>query len=157
MNYDSAPIAQALRQIAEALSGLAQTLSETSDAGQTPPMTVDQPTLTPDPSAPSAPPSTPIKPDETTAPREHEPERPGIRIRDNGDDSRTTKTPPAPTAQDVHDALTALCAQGHSEAIRALVTRYGATTLSEVDPQFYSNLLAEANSLTSPDHSKEVT
>lgn len=159
MDYDFVSIAQALRQTADALSGLAQTLAGLSDVGQTPPMAVDQPALASEPSLMFTPPSTTIKQDDAPAPYRREPGRPGIRIEDNVEDLKPT-TPPAPTEHDVRDALTALCKAGRSEAVKATLSHYGATTLSEVETRFYRDLLAEARALTHSTHpttTKEAT
>ena len=63
---------------------------------------------------------------------------------------KATSTPPEPelTLEQVRAVLADKSRQGHTVEIRALLQRYGASKLSQIDPAHYKVLLAEAEVLT---------
>lgn len=68
---------------------------------------------------------------------------------DNAPEAQTTpveNTKPL-TLEDVRSVLAQKSAEGHTAEVQALVKKYGATKLSQVDPAHYAALLAEAEVL----------
>lgn len=57
------------------------------------------------------------------------------------------KEEPQLTLEDVRGVLAELSRAGHTDAIRALLEKYGAVKLSEVPPQHYRDLLKDAGNL----------
>jgi len=58
--------------------------------------------------------------------------------------------PPKPKAlklEDVRPVLAELSRNGHTEAVRKLLEKFGASKLSTVDPSQYATLLAEAEAI----------
>jgi len=65
-------------------------------------------------------------------------------------EAETTPEPPKPKAlklEDVRPVLAELSRNGHTEAVRKLLERFGASKLSAVDPSQYVALLAEAEAI----------
>ena len=62
----------------------------------------------------------------------------------------TPASPPEPelTLEQVRAVLADKSRQGHTAEIRALLQKYGASKLSQIDPVHYKALLAEAEVLT---------
>lgn len=62
----------------------------------------------------------------------------------------TPVSPPKPelTLEQVRAVLADKSRQGHTAEIRALLQKYGASKLSQIDPAHYKALLAEAEVLT---------
>lgn len=62
----------------------------------------------------------------------------------------TPVSPPEPelTLEQVRAVLADKSRQGHTAEIRALLQKYGASKLSQIDPTHYKALLAEAEVLT---------
>jgi len=58
-----------------------------------------------------------------------------------------TPTKPVPTLEAVRAVLAEKSRNGHTAKIRELLKKYGAAKLSEIDPQKYAALLAEAEVL----------
>ena len=59
----------------------------------------------------------------------------------------TVETPTV-TLEEVRAVLSEKKAAGHGEAVRALLTRHGASKLSEIDPSRYPAMLEEARAIT---------
>ena len=61
-----------------------------------------------------------------------------------------TVSPPEPelTLEQVRSVLADKSRQGHTAEIRALLQKYGASKLSQIDPAHYKALLAEAEVIT---------
>lgn len=55
--------------------------------------------------------------------------------------------PEPPVFEEVRGELAEISRLGHTEAIRGLIIKYGATRLSELDPTHYSAILEEARHL----------
>ena len=65
-------------------------------------------------------------------------------------DSAATKYVPAAkmlTLEDVRSVLAQKSVEGHTAAVQALIRKYGADKLSQVDPAHYADLLREAEVL----------
>lgn len=60
---------------------------------------------------------------------------------------KTNATPQKLALEDVRTVLAEKSANGHSEEIRKLLSKYGKTRLSEIDPKDYPALLADAEAL----------
>ena len=58
-----------------------------------------------------------------------------------------TPTSKALTLVDVRAALADKSRAGHTEAVRGLLEKYGATKLSDINPENYAALLADAEAL----------
>lgn len=61
--------------------------------------------------------------------------------------STPEKEEPQLTLEDVRGVLAELSRAGHTDAIRALLEKYGAVKLSEVPPHHYRDLLKDAGNL----------
>lgn len=61
--------------------------------------------------------------------------------------SESKPTPKPLTLEEVRAVLAEKSRNGHTAKIRELLEKYGATKLSEIDPQKYAALLAEAEVL----------
>lgn len=68
----------------------------------------------------------------------------------SGESQAEAETPPDPalTLEQVRAVLADKSRQGHTAEIRALLQKYGASKLSQIDPAHYKALLAEAEVLT---------
>ena len=66
------------------------------------------------------------------------------------EDASASASPPEPelTLEQVRAVLADKSRQGHTAEIRALLQKYGASKLSQIDPAHYKALLAEAEVLT---------
>ena len=66
------------------------------------------------------------------------------------DEASDVASPPEPalTLEQVRAVLADKSRQGHTAEIRALLQKYGASKLSQIDPAHYKALLAEAEVLT---------
>ena len=51
---------------------------------------------------------------------------------------------PVPTLEEVRASLAKLSVVGHSAAVKALISKFGADKLSDIAPEQYSELLKEA-------------
>jgi hypothetical protein len=70
----------------------------------------------------------------------------------SGNDDHQTDEQPQPTAkmltlEDVRSVLAQKSVEGHTAAVQALICKYGADRLSQVDPVHYADLLREAEVL----------
>ena len=68
--------------------------------------------------------------------------------RQNSETTADQQEKPEPSLADVRAVLADKSRQGHTVEIRALLQRYGASKLSQIDPAHYKVLLAEAEVLT---------
>ena len=59
--------------------------------------------------------------------------------------------PKAPAFEEVRHRMTMIAQAGFSAEIKALITKYGAKKLSDIDPSQYEGLLAEADALGKPE------
>ena len=69
---------------------------------------------------------------------------------DHQTDSATTTNEPVPkalTLEDVRPVLAQKSVEGHTAEVQALIRKYGADRLSQVDPARYADLLREAEVL----------
>lgn len=57
----------------------------------------------------------------------------------------------APTFEDVRHRMTLIAQSGFSAGVKALITKYGAKKLSDIDPSQYVSLLKEADALGKPE------
>lgn len=57
----------------------------------------------------------------------------------------------APTFEDVRHRMTVIAQSGFSTRVKALITKYGAQKLSDIDPTQYASLLKEADALGKPE------
>lgn len=55
------------------------------------------------------------------------------------------------TLEDVRHQMTVIAQSGFSAEIKALITKYGARKLSDIDPSQYESLLKEADALGKPE------
>ena len=70
----------------------------------------------------------------------------------SGSDERQVDKQPQPTAkalvlEDVRSVLAQKSVEGHTAEVQALIRKYGADKLSQVDPAHYADLLREAEVL----------
>ena len=56
-------------------------------------------------------------------------------------------TPKPPTFEEVRAELAEISRNGHTEAIRGLILKFGATRLSDLDPSHHASILEEARRL----------
>lgn len=62
--------------------------------------------------------------------------------------SKVSKSEEAsPTLEEVRAVLAKLSVAGHSAAVKALITKFGADKLSELAPEYYTALLKEAEKI----------
>lgn len=59
----------------------------------------------------------------------------------------TAEPEPSVTLEQVRTVLAKLAQEGRQAEVKALITKYGATRLSDVDPSHYSVMLKEAEGL----------
>lgn len=59
--------------------------------------------------------------------------------------------PKAPSFEDVRHRMTLIAQAGFSVEVKALITKYGAKKLSDIDPSQYEGLLKEADALGKPE------
>ena len=52
-----------------------------------------------------------------------------------------------PTLEEVRAAMADKSRDGHREAVKAIITKYGANNLSSLDPKYYAAALKEVNKL----------
>ncbi len=69
-----------------------------------------------------------------------------------GSDERQAEAQPQPSAkalvlEDVRSVLAQKSVEGHTAEVQALIRKYGADKLSQVDPAHYADLLREAEVL----------
>lgn len=62
-----------------------------------------------------------------------------------------TEQQKALTFEDVRHRMTVIAQSGFSAEIKALITKYGANKLSDIDPLQYESLLKEADALGKPE------
>ena len=55
----------------------------------------------------------------------------------------------APTLEEVRSVLARLSVEGHSAAVKSLISKFGADKLSELAPEHYATLLKEAEKIGS--------
>lgn len=55
------------------------------------------------------------------------------------------------TLEEVRHRMTVIAQAGHSAEVKALITKYGARKLSDIDPSRYEELLKEADALGKPE------
>ncbi len=53
----------------------------------------------------------------------------------------------SPTLEEVRTVLAKLSVEGHSAAVKSLITKFGADKLSELAPEYYAALLKEAEKI----------
>ena len=53
----------------------------------------------------------------------------------------------SPTLEEVRTVLARLSVEGHSAAVKSLITKFGADKLSELAPEYYAALLKEAEKI----------
>ena len=56
---------------------------------------------------------------------------------------------PVPTLEEVRTVLARLSVEGHSSAVKSLISKFGAAKLSELAPEHYAALLKEAEHIGS--------
>jgi cell division septation protein DedD len=61
--------------------------------------------------------------------------------------AKETPTEKQPTLEDVRAAMAEKSRDGHREAVKAIITKYGANNLSSLDPKHYAAALKEAGEL----------
>lgn len=61
------------------------------------------------------------------------------------------ETPKTLTLEDVRHQMTLTAQSGFSAEVKALITKYGAKKLSDIDPSQYESLLKEADALKKPE------
>lgn len=59
--------------------------------------------------------------------------------------------PKALTLEEVRHRMTVIAQAGYSAEVKALITKYGARKLSDIDPSRYEELLKEADALGKPE------
>lgn len=59
--------------------------------------------------------------------------------------------PKAPAFEEVRHRMTVIAQAGYSAEVKALITKYGARKLSDIDPSRYEELLKEADALGKPE------
>ena len=59
--------------------------------------------------------------------------------------------PKAPAFEEVRHRMTVIAQAGYSAEVKALITKYGARKLSDIDPSKYEELLKEADALGKPE------
>ena len=55
----------------------------------------------------------------------------------------------SPTLEEVRTVLARLSVEGHSAAVKSLISKFGAAKLSELAPEYYATLLKEAEKIGS--------
>jgi len=59
----------------------------------------------------------------------------------------TEATSEAPTLEEVRKVLAGISVNGHGADVKAIITKFGATKLSELPPEHYEAVLKEAESI----------
>ena len=59
--------------------------------------------------------------------------------------------PTTPAFEEVRHRMTVIAQAGYSAEVKALITKYGARKLSDIDPSRYEDLLKEADALGKPE------
>ncbi len=59
--------------------------------------------------------------------------------------------PKTPAFEEVRHRMTVIAQAGYSAEVKALITKYGARKLSDIDPSQYEELLKEADALGKPE------
>ncbi len=59
--------------------------------------------------------------------------------------------PKTPAFEEVRHRMTVIAQAGYSAEVKALITKYGARKLSDIDPSRYEELLKEADALGKPE------
>lgn len=59
--------------------------------------------------------------------------------------------PKAPAFEEVRHRMTVIAQTGYSAEVKALITKYGARKLSDIDPSQFEGLLKEADALGKPE------
>ena len=59
--------------------------------------------------------------------------------------------PKTPAFEEVRHRMTVIAQAGYSAEVKALITKYGARKLSDIDPSRYEDLLKEADALGKPE------
>ena len=59
--------------------------------------------------------------------------------------------PKTPVFEEVRHRMTVIAQAGYSAEVKALITKYGARKLSDIDPSRYDELLKEADALGKPE------
>ena len=66
-----------------------------------------------------------------------------------GEEPLPTEKTEAPTLEEVRTVLAKLSVEGHSAAVKSLISKFGADKLSELAPEHYATLLKEAEKIGS--------
>ena len=61
------------------------------------------------------------------------------------------ENPKTPSFEEVRHRMTVIAQAGYSAEVKALITKYGARKLSDIDPSQYEELLKEADALGKPE------
>ena len=62
-----------------------------------------------------------------------------------------TEKPKTPAVEEVRHRMTVIAQAGYSAEVKALITKYGARKLSDIDPSQYDEFLKEADALGKPE------
>jgi len=62
-----------------------------------------------------------------------------------------TEKPKTPAFEEVRHRMTVIAQAGYSAEVKALITKYGARKLSDIDPSQYDEFLKEADALGKPE------
>ena len=65
----------------------------------------------------------------------------------DGGPGASTAVSVEPIVYEVRELMKRLCKQGLTEKVQAVISHYGVNALRDIDPRFYSDLLAEAMAL----------
>ena len=66
------------------------------------------------------------------------------------EDTPPKEKPKALTLEEVRHRMTGIAQAGYSAEVKALITKYGARKLSDIDPSRFEGLLKEADALGKP-------
>ena len=64
-----------------------------------------------------------------------------------GEEPLPTEKTEAPTLEEVRTVLAKLSVEGHSAAVKSLISKFGVAKLSELVPEYYTALLKEAEKI----------
>lgn len=67
------------------------------------------------------------------------------------EDTPPKEKPKTPAFEEVRHRMTVIAQAGYSAEVKALITKYGARKLSDIDPSRYEELLKEADALGKPE------
>ena len=67
------------------------------------------------------------------------------------EDTPPKAVPKALTLEEVRHRMTVIAQAGYSAEVKALITKYGARKLSDIDPSQFEGLLKEADALGKPE------